>query len=265
MKASVMAAFKNFQTKFEGALNYMYTDVYGLVTTGIGNLVDNGPRRHAAGDDVGGATSAMVQGLPWKHADGSPASSSEIDAEYWSIKNAWPSVQSVAAKSIATLHLEDAAISNIVVEKAHEFEDTLRRSFPDYDNLPADAQMGLLSMSWAMGAGFAPGWPHFTQAVNSKDFSSAATQSHMNDSTNPGLVPRNAANVILFNNAAQVESAGGDPEVLYYPTSLTSPSQVQSSGGGIASSGTALKIAGILTLFSGAAAAGYFLVKNKVL
>src|SRR5258708_33388167 len=136
MKASVLSAFKSFSTKFEGALDYMYTDVKGLVTTGIGNLIDP-------------MAAALV--LPWKRSDGGSASQDEISTEWQRVKDAWPDVQSVATRSITTLHLDPKDIDWIVSSKAAQNEDTLRKRYPDYDNWPADAQLGLLSMALAMG------------------------------------------------------------------------------------------------------------------
>ena len=40
MRPSVFAAFPGFITRFEGRLPFMYLDTKGLVTTGVGNLID---------------------------------------------------------------------------------------------------------------------------------------------------------------------------------------------------------------------------------
>lgn len=243
MKASVLQNFSAFTTKFEGRVPYMYTDVKGLVTTGIGNLID---------------PIAMALGLPWKNADGSPASQDEITSEWNTVKSAWPGIQSTATRSITQLHLDPADIDHIVAEKAAQNEDILRQGFPGYDSLPADGQMLLLSMAWAMGPAFYKGFPHFTTAVNNGDWQTAATQSHMNDVGNPGLVPRNQANLLLAANAGAVAAAGGDPEVLYWPNSVPAGGPMMPGGG--MGWGT---IAGIVAGILGLAGGGVFFLTRK--
>lgn len=235
MRASVLQNFTKFNTPFEGMLNYMYTDVKGLVTTGMGNLIDPLP-------------AALV--LPWKHADGSDASQDEITQEWNTVKGAWPGVQSTGDRAITTLHLDQADIDVLIASKAQQFEDTLRGIYPDYDNWPADAQLGVLSMSWALGAGFGRGFPQFTAAANAYDFRTAAAQSGYRDQ-DPGNKARQAANVILFNNAATVVEGNGDREVLYYPSVLQPGQAVQTGSSGMAK--TLLVLGGVGAAIAGAA------------
>jgi GH24 family phage-related lysozyme (muramidase) len=243
MKASVMAAFKNFTAKFEGALNYMYTDVKGLVTTGIGNLIDPLP-------------AALV--LPWKRADGSAASQDEITAEWNTVKQAWPGVQSAATSSITTLHLTDADVSTMVASKAQENEVTLRRYFPQYDSFPADAQLGILSMSWALGAGFPATFKLFATAANAGDWRGAGAQSDYRD-TDSGNMKRKAANHVLFENAAVVTEGGGDTEPLYWPSALPRGASVKKAGSGLIA--TIGVIGGVAAILGGAA---YFIIRSRM-
>ena len=90
----------------------------------------------------------------------------------------------------------------------------LCQRFPYFAKLPSDAQMGIHSMAWAMGAGFH--FPAFMRAVNDLDFTTAALESHMRD----GAPKRNAANRLMLENAAVVTSQGLDPEVLWWPASV---------------------------------------------
>jgi hypothetical protein len=214
MQQSVRDYFNLFSAKFEGRLGFMYLDVKGLVTTGVGNLID----------PIG---SAML--LPWVHkSDGTPASTTEISQEWNDVK----SHQEMAPKgggyfgSMTQLMLTDDAIDSLVLSKLEENERYLKNRFPQYDNWPADAQLGLLSMAWAMGPSFK--FPRFETAVNSRppDFDMAAIESHMNDAGNPGLTPRNVANVLLFRNAASAVIRGMPFSTLYYPSdAATIPAQ----------------------------------------
>jgi hypothetical protein len=75
--------------------------------------------------------------------------------------------------------------------------------FHCFDEWPADVQLGIHSMAWAMGAGFMRKFPKFTDACKACDWKRAAVECRMNTVNNPGLVPRNVANKKLFLTAAQ--------------------------------------------------------------
>mgnify|MGYP006266444431 CR=1 FL=1 len=250
MRASVLQAFPGFTAGFEGRLPFMYTDNKGLVTTGVGNLIDP-------------IAAALV--LPWKRSDGNDASQDEISAEWHKVKDAYPAVQSTADRSLATLHLEPADIDRLVASKAKSNEDVIRGQLPGYDSWPADAQLAILSMAWAQGPSF-HSWPHLLVALGAStpDFLAAAGnpgnassdtgargQAWLNDVGNPGLRPRNLANKVLFQNAARVQVAGGDYERLWYPTEVAEGA-VPSGGGGWKTVG---EIALFLLLVGGGAAA----------
>ncbi len=101
-------------------------------------------------------------------------------------------------------------------------ENYLKRQepFSAFDNWPADAQMALLSMAWAMGPAGPGNFPRFSAACENLDFNGAARECEMDATGNPGLVPRNLANKTLLSNAAVVRDQGLDASVLYYPTKL---------------------------------------------
>ena len=210
--------FVPFSQKFEGHTNYMYTDSKGYVTTGIGNLID---------------PVSQALPLPWKHADGTAASQAEIQAEFSKIKSAWPGIQSVGDKAIASLFLSDQDIAALVHGKLAQNHQYLTSQFPDIASWPADAQMAVHSISWAWGPGFASKWGNlgnaFKAAVNQAgpDFQQAAdvmTQaSAQEEHINPGIVPRNAANRSLFANAAAILKRGGNgADNLWWPGIPTS-------------------------------------------
>ena len=205
LRKAVLQSFTDFTTKFEGYTPFMYTDVKGLVTTGIGNLIDNG-------------SSAPAMGLGWKKPDGTLASESEIDQAWHTVKGAWPGVQSAASAKLTNLRLDKEDIEKLVALKLKQNHEILRSKYPGYVKWPADAQMGLHSMAWAMGPAF--NFPAFTSAVNKPvpDFAAAGVQAHMNEAGNPGLVPRNQANKVLFANAAQVLAKKANPDTLYWPS-----------------------------------------------
>ncbi len=201
MKDSVRDAFVPFTDKFEGTVNSMYLDVKGLVTVAIGNLIDPAP-------------AALT--LPFLHADGTPATRVQIAAEWHTVKadtslakKGW-----TAAKKVTRLHLDADGIKKVVQDKLFLNEYILKRRFPEFEQWPADAQLGLLSMAWACGANF--NFPKFEAACKRQDFLTAAAECRMAEAGNPGLIPRNVANKILFTNAAKV-LAGISLQSLVYP------------------------------------------------
>jgi GH24 family phage-related lysozyme (muramidase) len=206
MRTSVSDVFMSFSTRFEGRVPWMYVDIKGLITVGIGNLID--------------PVDAAL-GLPFiDKATGSPASRDEIATEWDMLKRQSAELGRQghrACEEITNLRLTDEAIDSLVLTKAASNETIVRSFFPDFVLYPADAQLGLHSMAWALGPAFSPRWPRFTTALQAGDFGGAAAECRMSEAGNPGVIPRNDANQTLYLNAAAVIAAGADPDVLYYP------------------------------------------------
>ncbi|MEU6408368.1 hemopexin repeat-containing protein [Microbispora sp. NPDC046933] len=204
---SVRDFFPEFSEQFEGRVPYLYQDVKGLVTTGVGNLVDS-PEEAAA--------------LPFVHKDtGTPATREEIVAEWHRIKNAPDLARKghLAAKAMHTLELPGAAINELVRKRFDINEARLSAFFPGWADWPADARLGAHSIAWT-GSYFPTRWPGFTAAANAGRWEEAAAQSHLREDGNPGIAPRNRANLHLFRNAAAVVDRGLDRSLIYYPSAL---------------------------------------------
>lgn len=221
MFPAVQLYFPAFSAKFEGRVPYMYLDIKGLVTVGVGNLVD---------------PVASAQALPFRFknksgiaAPGSPATPDQIAAEWQTLKNdtSLATRGFTACDPITQLELSDDAIDSLILNRLAGNEGFMKRQqwFQGFDSWPADAQLGLLSMAWAMGPAGPGAFPNFRAACQRLDFNGAAAQCRMNEAGNPGLIPRNNANVTLFSNAAIVlagaAQAGLDRAKLYYPRALT--------------------------------------------
>jgi GH24 family phage-related lysozyme (muramidase) len=211
MRSTVRDAFFDFNEPLEGVVSWMYLDIKGFVTVGVGNLLPN-------------PESAAV--LPF-FPDGSPdAPASDAEKRQgWHDVNARQDLARVghrAFPSVCNLRLSNGDIRALVDTKLLSNERTLLGTFPQFPNWPADAQLGLMSMAWALGAGFPATWPRFTAACRALDFASAAAECRMQEAGNPGVIPRNNANEALFRNAAKVQKPenGYDPDTLYYPTQL---------------------------------------------
>jgi GH24 family phage-related lysozyme (muramidase) len=197
MWSSVSDNFAAFSEPLEGKVNHMYLDSLGKVTIGIGNLIDS----------EGAAIDLRRYGAFLLDQAEAEATDDDIRAEWHRIKN---------RAGAPTLHLSEEGISNLLSGRATEMEADLTSTFAefaDFADWPADAQLGLLSMSWAMGSRFAGGWPNFRGRCAAKDWRGAATNCNM---VNDWLVKRNAVNRGLFRNAAwAVEQPDFDPQTLF--------------------------------------------------
>ncbi|HZN80931.1 MAG TPA: hemopexin repeat-containing protein [Mycobacterium sp.] len=202
--ASVRDYFLAFTEPLEGRIYCMYLDIEGYVTTAVGNLID---------------TEGDACRLPWTTADGTRAAESEIRSEWRLVKGMTELArQGAGAAARATqLRLTDAAIDDLVLAKFDANTPVLRRAYADWDSWPADAQLGCHSILWT-GSRFPDDkyWPRFNAAVKTRDWLTAADQSHINDEANPGVTARNTANHELFKNASRVDAQGLDITALVY-------------------------------------------------
>ena len=234
MYPSALSAFQKWTESLEGRLPYMYLDVDGAVTTGIGNLLDS---------------VSAAQTLPWKHGATGPKATPDEIATGWQAVKALQSSKSLgggnAVFSNATdLRLSQPDIDALFSSTLASFSSTLRQSFPQLDTWPADAQMGLLGMAWALGPNFAPQWPKFTAAMNTSppSFMTAAAESHISN----GTLSRNAQQLLMFLNANSVQGNKLDPSKLYYPQTATPLER-------LAVTGIASNVAGSALLATGGA------------
>jgi LAS superfamily LD-carboxypeptidase LdcB/GH24 family phage-related lysozyme (muramidase) len=228
-------AFADFITPFEGRVAWMYLDTKALVTVGVGNLID--PERYALE-------------LPFVHkSTGEPATREQISAEWRRVK----SDTSLAtrgyrqAEKVTELRLTEQAMDELLQSKLASNESTLRGTFPDWDDWPADAQLGVHGMAWAMGPAFTKKFPKFTAAAQRQDWTTAAAECRIAGARER----RNAEHAALFHSAAAVLAQGLDRSVLHYqdapsakpaasnghaaPSSAPSPTglvAVESPGGG---------------------------------
>ncbi|HEY3732652.1 MAG TPA: hypothetical protein VGL63_01945 [Streptosporangiaceae bacterium] len=219
MYQSVKNVFNSFTGRFEGRVHWMYVDVKGLITTGVGNLID---------------PVSMAVVLPFQHANGAAATQAEITAAWTDLKNNSIALGKAGYQACAShndLRLSDPAIDNLVSSKLASNEITFLRSFPAFATWPADAQLAGMSMCWALGPAFASQWPKLAAALNAKDWATAAANCSISTTGNPGVAPRNTADIALFNNAAAVAKNGADPSVVYYPGSVPASSAVGPGSG----------------------------------
>jgi GH24 family phage-related lysozyme (muramidase) len=216
-----------FNEDLEGRVNFMYCDVKGLVSTGVGNLIDTTGKEMTAPTAAQRASShEQARRFEWRHGlntsadpgDGGIASAAEVDAA-WDVVKAKMDIAKAGHKGyrgLTTLRITKEETDRFVFVKLDEMERTLKKQadFADFDNWPADAQIALLSMSWGMGP--MSGFPTFRGFARAGDFEGAARECRFTPNVGT-IVTRNDRDQLCFRNAAMVVSGGLDRETLFWP------------------------------------------------
>lgn len=214
MHVSVQGVFRAFNEPLEGVVHHMYLDIKSLVTIGVGNLIDP-------------VSESKILPFQFKSDPERIATEAEIESEWKAVKanTALAKKGYKAAAKVTDLELNDEAIGRLIQKRLLANEKLIRKqaAFAKWDAWPADAQLGLLSMAWAMGASAFVGFPKFCDSCRVMDFTAAAAQCKISDAGNPGVIPRNEANQLLFRNAALVLSKKLDPGVVHYPEKSRTP------------------------------------------
>jgi hypothetical protein len=216
MHPSAQAAWQTFITRYEGNIAHMYLDTKGLVTIGIGNLID--PVSAALGLPFQFKASNRIRAAP-----GRVATQKEIEAEWLSLKNN-PSRTTLTRRGavscigLTDLELIPADRQRLFDRVTSEHEIQLVTYFSDFRQWPGDAQLGLMAMAWGLGKYFPPKFPNFSAECRNKDFDTAASQSSIS-SWRP---ERNQASKRCFGNAARVIANPDAYDVArtYYPVML---------------------------------------------
>lgn len=213
MRKSVRSAWLAFNAPFEGVCDFLYLDQLGLVTTGVGNLME---------------PMSAAEVLPFRKPNGMLAMVAEIRTEWQKVKARKDLAPNggMSFKAITSLRLRKHDIDTLVHRKLLQNEEALRDRFglSGWNQWPACAQMAVHSMAWAMGPhGFA-GFPKFMAHAKRQDFAAMATECKVMPDRGT-LKLRNEANKALLRNAARVVAEGLDPELLIFDAT-TPPDEV---------------------------------------
>ena len=225
LKQSVADGLPTIFARWEGPrLPFMYLDVKGIVTCATGNAL---------------FSEAAADALSWAHPDGTPCSKAEVDAAYELVKAAWPGVQSTACARLTAIRLTPSAITSLIDRTIAQDWGYLVAEFPGCADWPADAQLMVLSSAWAWGSGFPGVWdrsdPVTARGTKFKSLLSVPPEfvfaaqvvldaSAHEETINPGIIPRDRAEVVMLQNAGAVAAAGADPSVLWYPNTFQAAS-----------------------------------------
>lgn len=194
-----------FSTPLEGRVLSPYVDVKGLVTVGVGNLID---------------PISLAERLPWTLTDGSKADLAQVRADWHLLKDAaghYSKLHWKYAAAATKIRLTDEAVDALVDRQLDANEAIIKKRFPAWDTFPADAQLAIMSIAWAVGAGFYQKFGNLARCIDAQDWEGCVASCKIREEGNPGVVPRNAKNRFCFHNAALVKTYGVDPSVLYWP------------------------------------------------
>jgi len=169
---------------WEGVESHLYLDTRGLVTIGVGCLVQG------QGDCVRLPLVDRIQHQV--------ASDLEKMNEYAVIVKKPPGLPAYQYSQWTHLELPPAAIRSLFDAKVHAFEVGLRMLFQDYDHLPDGPKLALLDMAFNLGLGGLSKFHRLGNAVKAHAWADAAIESHRSSVRDL----RNMATADLFRQAA---------------------------------------------------------------
>jgi hypothetical protein len=192
----VRASFVSWNVRFEGRILWPYLDAKGIPTAAIGIAL---PR----------FTDAYK--LPW-FVGSRPATLMEIATDWGTVLRS----QSLAGiggaqpqwAKLSTIRLEADDVDDLTLQRFDANDPKLAARWKCWPTFPADAQLIAHSMAYAMGEHRFDEFPKFCDAMEARDFTTAANESHMSELANAPLHPRNVADKNGLLNAAAVIAQG---------------------------------------------------------
>jgi hypothetical protein len=216
--ADNLTDWRVLNTPLEGRVNCMYLDKKGLVTCGVGNLID---------------PVELATRLQWRHGENGPLADAQTIRDVWLVtkRHGNPDrLWTTYARELSDLRLSEQTIDALVDDRLLANEAFLVANhvpFDEWREYPADAQMAILSIAWACGADYPKEWPNFWRAVRARDWMLARAHCTIREAGNPGVIPRNEANRVMLANAAVVDEMGLDPDHLHWPRVIGRPAQTE--------------------------------------
>jgi GH24 family phage-related lysozyme (muramidase) len=171
--------------QWEGCTTWMYCDVRGYVTVGIGNLL---------------ATEDAAIGLPFfRRVNRLHATDAEKGAGWRTVKSAYDGSKSAAFyRDVTTLRLEEDYVKDLVGRRLEsEFIPGIKRLLHDFDGFPLPARKALVDLAYNLGVGGLAKFHHLMAACQERDWAAAAGQCHRSTSRDS----RNAWTAQMFIDA----------------------------------------------------------------
>lgn len=211
MHEMVRESWRQFNLPLEGQVPYMYLDVRGYVSTGIGNKIDETKAQLSApSSQERDASLNAATKVQWTDKETHvEVGRDEVAADWDTVKSRLDLAPQghTAFEDMTRLRLSDEAIFQFVSDKLAEMEIVLvaRPDYADFDNWPASAQLATLSMCWAMGPAF--NFPTFGGHVAVANWRGAADECHFTPDVSTIRI-RNKLDRMHFLNAAAVAEQG---------------------------------------------------------
>ncbi len=212
MRPNVEHIFPQFSS-IEGNFANPYSDVRRLITTGRGHLIDPIERALPLEWWIGDrrATEAEVRN-DWHIIKDQALRMSDAKLQQWTAgEQAHLTSIRLRSEFIDALTLRQLRANYAYIE-AH--------LMPGIGGFPADAQLGVMSLAWALGAGFdkvVPPRTEFVTACNGGNWIAAGAHARLREAGNAGVIVRNKQQDLCFSNAATVKARGLDPAALWWP------------------------------------------------
>lgn len=149
--------------KWEGRYPYLYQDVKGYVTIGIGNLVK---------------TEKTAIALPLMVGERAATKEEKI-AAFNAVKAAPKKMRAPNYAKFSIPRLSEAGLVELTESRLqNEFLPGLRNLYEGFDGFPAKAQTALLDMAWNMGVAKLEEFKNLGKAVSRRDWDAAARACH---------------------------------------------------------------------------------------
>ncbi|MCF6338768.1 MAG: hypothetical protein L3J84_12605 [Gammaproteobacteria bacterium] len=176
--------------RYEGNVPHMYLDTEGHVTIGVGHLVRN-------------LTVALKLNLVVGKT-GAIATKEQITADYEAVKKQWKADTAAPYyKKYTQLIMKEVEVKRLTNKHIKNFNDELKRLFPDFDGYPAEVRLALLDMIFNLGmTKLRDLFPKLNKAVKAKKWAEAAAESRRKF---PVSDARNKYVRALFEDAAKAE------------------------------------------------------------
>lgn len=220
MRQSVVDIFPAFTAPLEGCVLWPYQDILGLVTIGYGCLIDPSSLASGVNDWLLEGTSELP-------------SPPQVVHEWGKVKAMPKAMHFARYKDSCRLRLSMAGVDDLLQARMQLFEGTLRHYFPAWDTFPADAQLAIMAMAWACGAGFPATFKTFAAFVLKRDWANAAKCAKIREDGNPGVHPRNLQVQLCLANAAAIDDGDQGTPALYWPNPVHDAVAPDSASDGI--------------------------------
>ncbi|MCF6257490.1 MAG: hypothetical protein L3J98_10250 [Gammaproteobacteria bacterium] len=154
--------------RYEGDVRHMYLDTEGYVTIGVGHLVPN-------------LAAALKLNLVVGKT-GAIATEAQITIDYESVKKQPKGGIAYTYKKYTQLIMTGVEVNRLTNKHIKTFCKELKKLFPDFDDYPTEARLGLLDMIFNLGMTRLKGrFPKFCKAVKEKNWAAAAVESNRPD------------------------------------------------------------------------------------